>query len=164
MPEIKPQNYKDSRPASTFDRFHERSRTHDPNWMYDLVRVVTTPISLFVYRLRAIEADNVPSSGPVILAANHFSNFDHFLELGTLRRGEAHGSNRRGGYDAAFGVIDPLRGFGHDEERFKFDGLAAEARQNIEAHADIFRTTRNHNAVGNHDLPLHAAAQGDHGT
>lgn len=86
MPEIKPQNYKDPRPATTFDRFHERSRTHDPNWVYDLVRVVTTPISVFMYRLRSIEVENVPARGPVILAANHFSNFDHFLAGAWLRR------------------------------------------------------------------------------
>jgi 1-acyl-sn-glycerol-3-phosphate acyltransferase len=86
MPEIKPQKYKDPRPAETFDRFHERSRTHEPGWIYDFVRVVTTPISLFIYRLRAIEVDHVPSSGPVILAANHFSNFDHFLAGAWLRR------------------------------------------------------------------------------
>ena len=86
MPEIKPQRYKDPRPAETFDRFHERARTHDPGWIYSLVRVVTTPISLFIYRLRPIGTTNVPSSGPVILAANHFSNFDHFLAGAWLRR------------------------------------------------------------------------------
>lgn len=86
MPEIKPQKYKDPRPAETFDRFHERARTRDPDWIYDLVRMVTTPISLFIYRLRAIEVDHVPPSGPVILAANHFSNFDHFLAGAWLRR------------------------------------------------------------------------------
>jgi len=86
MPEIKPQRYKDPRPPETFDRFHERARSHDAGWIYDLVRMVTTPISLFLYRLRSIEVDNVPSSGPVILAANHFSNFDHFLAGAWLRR------------------------------------------------------------------------------
>ena len=86
MPEIKPQKYKDPRPPETFDRFHERARTHDPDWIYSLVRMVTTPISLFIYRLRSIEVDNVPASGPVILAANHFSNFDHFLAGAWLRR------------------------------------------------------------------------------
>ncbi len=86
MPEIKPQRYKDDRPAEGFLRFHERSRTHDPDWIYDLVRIVTTPISLFIYRLRAIETVNVPISGPVILAANHFSDYDHFLAGAWLRR------------------------------------------------------------------------------
>jgi 1-acyl-sn-glycerol-3-phosphate acyltransferase len=86
MADIKPQKYKDPRPAEEFAHFHEYSRTHDPNWVYELVRMVTTPISLFIYRTLPIEVDNVPASGPVILAANHFSNFDHFLAGAWLRR------------------------------------------------------------------------------
>ena len=86
MPDLKPQNYKDDRPAEFFTPFHERSRSSDPDWIYDLARLVTTPISLFAYRTRPIEVDNVPASGPVILAANHFSAFDHFLGGAWLRR------------------------------------------------------------------------------
>lgn len=86
MPELKPQNYKDPRPAELFTPFHERSRTRRPDWIYDLARVVTTPISLILYRAISIEVDNVPSSGPVILAPNHFSIMDHFLTGAWLRR------------------------------------------------------------------------------
>jgi 1-acyl-sn-glycerol-3-phosphate acyltransferase len=86
MAEIKPQRYKDERPAELFDRFHESARTKQPGWVYELVRLFTTPISILIYRCRAIEVDNVPASGPVILAANHFSNYDHFLAGVWLRR------------------------------------------------------------------------------
>ena len=86
MSEIKPQRYKDPRPEEIFQPFHERARTHDPNWVYSAVRLITTPISLLLYRTRQIEVDNVPASGPVILAANHFSNYDHFLAGVWLRR------------------------------------------------------------------------------
>lgn len=86
MSEIKPQRYKDPRPAELFAPFHERARAQDPNWVYSAVRMVTTPISLVVYRTRQIGVDNVPASGPVILAANHFSNYDHFLAGVWLRR------------------------------------------------------------------------------
>src|SRR5919108_5276336 len=79
MPDIKPQVYKDPRPAEYFTRFHERSRTRNPDWIYDLARVILTPPSLLLYRARAIGAENVPRSGPVILAPNHFSNWDHFF-------------------------------------------------------------------------------------
>lgn len=86
MTEIKPQRYKDPRPAELFQPFHERARSHEPNWVYSVVRLVTTPISLLLYRTRPITVDNVPASGPVILAANHFSNYDHFLAGAWLRR------------------------------------------------------------------------------
>ncbi len=86
MSEIKPQRYKDERPPEIFDEFYDYSRENDPFIVYELVRLVTTPISLSIYRTRAIEVDNVPPSGPVILAANHFSNYDHFLAGVWLRR------------------------------------------------------------------------------
>jgi 1-acyl-sn-glycerol-3-phosphate acyltransferase len=86
MADIKPQVYKDPRPAEYFDRFHERSRTREPDWVYDLARVVLTPPCLLMYRLRAIGIENVPRTGPVILAPNHFSQWDHFFAGVYLRR------------------------------------------------------------------------------
>jgi 1-acyl-sn-glycerol-3-phosphate acyltransferase len=86
MPDIKPQVYKDPRPAEYFTRFHERSRTRNPDWIYDLARIILTPPSLLLYRARAIGAENVPASGPVILAPNHFSQWDHFFAGIYLRR------------------------------------------------------------------------------
>ena len=86
MSEIKPQRYKDERPPEILDEFHDHSRRRDPNFVYEVVRLFTTPISLSIYRTRQIEVDNVPASGPVILAANHFSNYDHFLAGVWLRR------------------------------------------------------------------------------
>ena len=86
MPDIKPQVYKDPRPAEYFDRFHERSRTREPDWVYDLARVVLTPPCLLLYRARAIGAENVPRTGPVILAPNHFSQWDHFFAGVFIRR------------------------------------------------------------------------------
>jgi 1-acyl-sn-glycerol-3-phosphate acyltransferase len=38
------------------------------------------------YRTRAIGTENVPASGPVILAPNHFSQMDHFFSGVFLRR------------------------------------------------------------------------------
>jgi 1-acyl-sn-glycerol-3-phosphate acyltransferase len=86
MADLKPQVYKDSRPAEYFDRFHERARTHEPDWMYDLARMIVTPPCLLVYRLRAIGVEHVPRTGPVILAPNHFSQWDHFFAGAFLRR------------------------------------------------------------------------------
>lgn len=86
MPDIKPQIYKDPRPPEYFDRFHRRSRTHEPDWVYDLARVILTPPTLLLYRAWAIGAEHVPRSGPVILAPNHFSQWDHFFAGVYLRR------------------------------------------------------------------------------
>lgn len=126
MADIKPQKYKDPRPAETFDRFHHRSRTRDPNWVYEAVRMVTTPISLAIYRTRAIEVDHVPRSGPVILAANHFSNFDHFLAGAWLRRkirflakSQLFGKNPAMDFVYSHGGVFPVRRGHADEEAFK---------------------------------------------
>src|SRR3569832_723427 len=42
LTQLKDQVYKDPRPAEHFDRFHARSRTTDPNWVYEAVRIATT--------------------------------------------------------------------------------------------------------------------------
>ncbi len=125
MSELRPQNYKDDRPAEYFARFHERSRNHDPGWTYEAVRMITTPISLVLYRCRAIEAANVPASGPVILAANHFSNMDHFLAGAYLRRkirfmakSQLFG-NPIGDYIFSVGGVFPVRRGKADEEAFE---------------------------------------------
>ena len=126
MPDLKPQNYKDPRPAEFFDPFHERSRTRQPDWIYDLARVVTTPISLFLYRTISIEVDNVPSSGPVILAPNHFSIMDHFLTGAWLRRrirfmakSQIYGKSRILDFIFLHGGVFPVRRGHGDQEAFK---------------------------------------------
>lgn len=79
MPDLKPQIYKDPRPAEYFERFHRRSRTKEPDWVYPAVRFVTATVALVFYRIRSTGHKNVPASGAVILAPNHFSNMDHFF-------------------------------------------------------------------------------------
>ena len=86
MADIKPQVYEDDRPAEYFTRFHERNRRRGPDWIYGVVRMILTPPSLTFYRCRAIGAENVPASGAVILAPNHFSNWDHFFAGVYIRR------------------------------------------------------------------------------
>ena len=50
------------------------------------MRVVLTPSILVLYRYRAIDVSNVPERGPVLLAPNHFSFWDHFFVAVLLRR------------------------------------------------------------------------------
>jgi 1-acyl-sn-glycerol-3-phosphate acyltransferase len=83
---VKEQVYKDPRPAEHFARFHRRTRTKRPNWMYEVVRMVLTPYLLLLYRSRCIDSDNVPADGPAIIAPNHFSYLDHFFVAVYLRR------------------------------------------------------------------------------
>lgn len=85
MPEIKPQVYKDPRPPEYFARFHERARNREPDWIYGLARLVLTLPTLLLFRTREIGVENLPE-GPVILAPNHFSAWDHFFTGVFLRR------------------------------------------------------------------------------
>ena len=83
---MKEQVYKDPRPKEHFDRFHERSRTRDPDPMYEAVRFCTTLYSLGFFRAQCISSEKVPATGPVILAPNHFSFMDHFFLGAFIRR------------------------------------------------------------------------------
>jgi 1-acyl-sn-glycerol-3-phosphate acyltransferase len=86
LAKMREQVYKDPRPKEYFDRFHERSRTREPDWVYEAVRLLTTLYSWIFFRARGIHAEKVPSSGHVILAPNHFSFMDHFFLGVTVRR------------------------------------------------------------------------------
>src|SRR4051812_42424206 len=86
LTQLKDQVYKDPRPAEHFDRFHHRSRTRDPNWVYEAVRIATTLHAWIFFRARGISAEKVPARGPVILAPNHFSFMDHFFLGVSIRR------------------------------------------------------------------------------
>jgi 1-acyl-sn-glycerol-3-phosphate acyltransferase len=83
---IKAQVYKDPRPKQYFDRFHERARTREPDWVYDATRVLTSLYAWTFFRARAQDAEKVPHTGPVILAPNHFSFMDHFFAGAFIRR------------------------------------------------------------------------------
>jgi 1-acyl-sn-glycerol-3-phosphate acyltransferase len=125
MPDLKPQVYKDERPAEYFDQFHERARK-GVGWTYPLVRAIITLPTLLPYRTRAIGAENVPRSGAVILAPNHFSQMDHFFTGLYLRRqirfmakSQMFGSSAVLTYVYKHGGVFPVRRGHHDEEAFK---------------------------------------------
>lgn len=85
MAEMRPQTYKDPRPADYFAQFHAAARK-GVGWTYTLGRVVLTLPTLLLYRVRRIGLENVPREGALILAPNHFSQMDHFFVGVYLRR------------------------------------------------------------------------------
>jgi len=125
MADIKPQKYRDDRPAEAFDRFHERARTKGTGWTYHAVRVIVTVPTIAIYRAIALGTENVPTSGPVILAPNHFSNVDHFFVAVYLRRNVRYMAksqlfkNPILSYVISRGGAFPVRRGAGDEETFK---------------------------------------------
>lgn len=85
MADMKPQIYKDDRPAEYFDQFHASARK-GVGWTYTFVRAILSLPTLLIYRVRAIGVENVPKKGALILAPNHFSQMDHFFIGLYLRR------------------------------------------------------------------------------
>ena len=123
--ELKPQRYKETRPAELFAPFHAWTRTHAPGWTYTLVRLVMTWIALPIYRTRAIATENVPADGPFILAPNHFSNMDHFFcgvlirrKIGFMAKSQMFLRNRVLDYIYRVGGVFPVRRGHQDEDAF----------------------------------------------
>jgi 1-acyl-sn-glycerol-3-phosphate acyltransferase len=121
--ELKPQVYKDPRPKEYFDRFHERVRNGEPEWIYEVVRVVTVLHALIAFRARGLDTENVPN-GPVILAPNHASFMDHFFTGAFVRRrvqfmgkSQLFGSSPLS-WVYSHGGVFPVRRGHHDEEAF----------------------------------------------
>ncbi len=124
MSDIKPQVYKDERPAEYFAQFHERARK-GVGWTYTFVRLLVTLPALLLYRTRAIGVENVPKSGPLLLAPNHFSQMDHFfIGLYLRRKVRFMAKSQLFGppvltYVFSHGGVFPVRRGHHDEEAFK---------------------------------------------
>ena len=87
--ELKESAYKDPRPKEHFDRFHERTRTHEPDFIYEIVRILMSLVAWIFFRARNSHPERVPAVGAVILAPNHFSFLDHFF-LGVALRRKVH--------------------------------------------------------------------------
>lgn len=73
--------------ALTNEEANELSRKRGTSWVYELARIVLTPIAAVWYRLRVTGAEFVPAEGPAIIAPNHKSFYDSFfIGLATKRR------------------------------------------------------------------------------
>jgi 1-acyl-sn-glycerol-3-phosphate acyltransferase len=121
--ELKAQVYKDPRPAEDFLAFHQRVRDHPPEWVYELVRIVTGLNALITYRARGYGSEHVPN-GQVIFAPNHASFMDHFFTGAFVRRhvqfmakSQLFGSGVTSWIFSHGGVFPVRRGYA-DEEAF----------------------------------------------
>jgi 1-acyl-sn-glycerol-3-phosphate acyltransferase len=121
--ELKPQVYKDARPAEHFERYHALVRDHEPEAkVYEIVRVTTVAWALAAYRARGFGSEKVPN-GPVILAPNHASFMDHFFTGAFIRRrvqfmGKSQLFKGIGAWIFSHGGVFPVRRGHHDEETF----------------------------------------------
>jgi glycerol-3-phosphate dehydrogenase (NAD(P)+) len=71
---------------SDLEELRERSLRRGMNpLLYTLVRAVLLPFFLVYFRLRRLGSGHLPSSGPLLLAANHRSFLDPFV-IGALTR------------------------------------------------------------------------------
>jgi 1-acyl-sn-glycerol-3-phosphate acyltransferase len=132
---VKPQVYKDERPAEHFTRFHDRVRRGKPDVMHEIVKLVLTPILMLFYRTRCIDSQNVPVDGPAIVAPNHFSFFDHFFIAVYLRRrvqfmAKSQLFKRPMQFVFSHGGVFPVLRGRRDEEAFK-SAHAILARGNV---------------------------------
>jgi 1-acyl-sn-glycerol-3-phosphate acyltransferase len=124
MADMKPQVYKDPRPAEYFTPFHAAAR-NGSTWTYTLARIVLSLPTILIYRVRAIGVKNVPRKGALVLAPNHFSQMDHFFAGVYLRRKiRFMAKSQLFGppvltYVYKHGGVFPVRRGHHDEEAFK---------------------------------------------
>jgi 1-acyl-sn-glycerol-3-phosphate acyltransferase len=124
MAEMRPQTYKDPRPAEYFTQFHEAAR-RGVGWTYTFARIVLTLPTILIYRVRGIGVKNVPRKGALVLAPNHFSQMDHFFCGVYLRRKiRFMAKSQLFGppvltYIYKHGGVFPVRRGHHDEEAFK---------------------------------------------
>ncbi|MBA2579736.1 MAG: 1-acyl-sn-glycerol-3-phosphate acyltransferase [Thermoleophilaceae bacterium] len=121
---MKAQAYRDPRPAEYFSRFHERARRRGPGLVYDLIRIVLTPVVAIAFRTRVIDIDRVPAQGAAIIAPNHFSYMDHFFAAVFLRRkvqfmGKSQLFAGPMQWVYSFGGVFPVRRGQRDEEAFR---------------------------------------------
>jgi 1-acyl-sn-glycerol-3-phosphate acyltransferase len=124
MADMKPQVYKDERPAEYFDQFHASARK-GVGWTYTFVRILISLPTLLIYRVRAIGVENVPKTGPLLLAPNHFSQMDHFfIGLYLRRKVRFMAKSQMFGppvltYVYKHGGVFPVRRGHHDEKAFE---------------------------------------------
>jgi 1-acyl-sn-glycerol-3-phosphate acyltransferase len=141
MGDLKPQVYKDDRPAAYFEQFHAAAR-RGVGWTYTLVRILISLPTWLLWRVRAEGVENVPKDGPLLLAPNHFSQMDHFFVGLYLRRKiRFMAKSQLFGppvltYVYKHGGVFPVRRGHHDEEAFKTAFILLEQGEMVLVYAE----------------------------
>src|SRR3954449_10070812 len=65
--------------AMTNEEAHALSRERGTSFVYELARIILTPIAKVWYRFKVTGAEYVPPEGPAIIAPNHKSFYDSFF-------------------------------------------------------------------------------------
>src|SRR5215469_9222292 len=141
MAEMKPQVYKDPRPAEYFEQFHVAARK-GVGWTYTLARIVLTIPTILIYRVRAIGIENVPKDGPLVLAPNHFSQMDHFFigvylkrKIRFMAKSQLFGPPVLT-YIYKHGGVFPIRRGHHDEEAIETARILVEQGEMLLVYAE----------------------------
>ena len=120
---IREQVYKDPRPLEELQKYYDWPLTHNPGYTYDAVRVLLSLYVWIFFRTTCVDSRNVPTSGPLIFAPNHFSNVDHFF-AGPATRRKVQFMSKSQLYKGWFawvmkhGGVFPVRRGMRDEESF----------------------------------------------
>src|SRR3954449_3387773 len=75
--------------AMTNEEAHALSRERGTSFVYELARIILTPIAKVWYRFKVTGAEYVPGEGPAIIAPNHKSFYDSFF-IGLATRRHLH--------------------------------------------------------------------------
>ncbi|MBJ7348884.1 MAG: 1-acyl-sn-glycerol-3-phosphate acyltransferase [Thermoleophilaceae bacterium] len=122
---MKEQIYLDERSSDEFMKYHVRTRTRKPDYIYQLVRSITTMVLLPLNRVTAIDPQNIPANGAAIFVPNHFSFADHFyIGIYTRRKLQFMAKSQlfAGGlmtYIFTHGGVFPVMRGKNDEEAFE---------------------------------------------
>ena len=145
---MREQVYTDPRPKEYFDAFHARARTREPDWVYELVRIITSLYAYTFLRARSISTEKVPGAGAVILAPNHFSFMDHFLMGCYIRRKVRFMAKSQlfkwpMQFIYSHGGVFPVRRGVRDEETFiTAETILAKGGMGFELHKSIEKPSR----------------------
>ena len=125
MADMKPQVYKDPRPAEYFTQFHDSARTRLDLDLHDGPRRPHPADAPALPDRGRSAARTCPREGALVLAPNHFSQMDHFFAGVYLRRKiRFMAKSQLFGppvltYIFKHGGVFPVRRGHHDEEAFK---------------------------------------------